>query len=182
MFPLFSRLHLGCIQGGPSGCTLCFVDVKTKVPSQYSLIILKRNSQFYVNKMWCTTLMDHPVSAIYLSKIPMTVVRNPQMEWELFDRRVSELLSSSILPCSPPPLSSFFSSDMRDEWEEGEWLWKKEGWMDRWWNSSLCSPSKFRVERGHHRCLLWTCDPFVWLVMVLIPALSRYMVVHQVVH
>ena len=33
-------------QCGPSGCTLSFVDNKTKVLSQYSLLILKQNSQF----------------------------------------------------------------------------------------------------------------------------------------
>ena len=38
------------VQGGPSGCTLPFVGFKTKVPSQYSLLILKPNSQFDVNK------------------------------------------------------------------------------------------------------------------------------------
>ena len=38
------------VQGDPSGCTLAFVDVKTKVPLQYSLLILKCNSQFNVNK------------------------------------------------------------------------------------------------------------------------------------
>ena len=37
------------VQGGPSGCTLHLVDIKTKVPSQNSLFILKCNSQFDVN-------------------------------------------------------------------------------------------------------------------------------------
>ena len=40
------------LQGGPSGFTLPLFDIKTKVPSQYSLRILKRNSQFDVNKMY----------------------------------------------------------------------------------------------------------------------------------
>ena len=38
------------LQGGPSGCTLPFVDIKTKVRSQYKPHILKRNFQFDVNK------------------------------------------------------------------------------------------------------------------------------------
>ena len=42
------------------------VDIETKVLSQYSLLILKQNSQFYVNKTWCTTLMDHPVGPVYI--------------------------------------------------------------------------------------------------------------------
>ena len=38
------------LQGGPSGCTLPFLDIKTKVPSQYIILILKCNAQFDVNK------------------------------------------------------------------------------------------------------------------------------------
>ena len=34
------------VQGGPAGFALPFVDIKTKVPSQYRLLILKQNSQF----------------------------------------------------------------------------------------------------------------------------------------
>ena len=30
---------------------LAFVDIKTKAPTQYSLLLLKCNSQFYVNKI-----------------------------------------------------------------------------------------------------------------------------------
>ena len=42
---------VAALQGGSSGCTLPFSDVKINVPSQYGLLILKRNSQFNVNKL-----------------------------------------------------------------------------------------------------------------------------------
>ena len=35
------RKLFNVIQGGPSGCTLPFVEIKTKVPSQYSLLTPK---------------------------------------------------------------------------------------------------------------------------------------------
>ena len=37
-------------QGGPSGCTLHLVDIITKIPSQYSILILKCSSQFLSTK------------------------------------------------------------------------------------------------------------------------------------
>ena len=43
-FPEWSQ-----IQGCPSGCTLPFVDIKTKVWSQYKLLIVKCDFQFDVN-------------------------------------------------------------------------------------------------------------------------------------
>ena len=48
------------IQGGPSGSSLPFVDVKTKVLSHYGLLILKRDSQLHVNKNVAYNRMDHP--------------------------------------------------------------------------------------------------------------------------
>ena len=42
---------LTTVQDGSSGGTLCFDDVETNVPSQYSLLILQCNFQFDVNKM-----------------------------------------------------------------------------------------------------------------------------------
>ena len=38
------------LQGGPSGRGMQFVDIQLNVPPQYHLFILKRNSNFNVNK------------------------------------------------------------------------------------------------------------------------------------
>ena len=43
-------LDVCTIQGGPSGRGIQYVDIKLKVPPQYKLLILKRNSYFNVNK------------------------------------------------------------------------------------------------------------------------------------
>ena len=45
------------VQGGTSGCsTVCWdVDIKLKVPQQYGLFVLKRNSYFKVNKRLLAT-------------------------------------------------------------------------------------------------------------------------------
>ena len=38
------------LQGGPSARGIQFVDIKLKVPPQYELLLLNRNSYFNVNK------------------------------------------------------------------------------------------------------------------------------------
>ena len=43
------------LQGSPSGRGILFVDMKLKVPPQYKLLILKRNSFFKVNKKLSST-------------------------------------------------------------------------------------------------------------------------------
>ena len=45
-------LHIHC---GPCGRGTLFVDIKLKVPPQYTLLMLKRNSYFNVNKRMSTT-------------------------------------------------------------------------------------------------------------------------------
>ena len=45
------------VQGDPSTRVLYSVDIKTKVPSQYRLLLLKRNNKFNVNKI-CRTQAD----------------------------------------------------------------------------------------------------------------------------
>ena len=48
------------VQGGPSGCRTQLVDIKFIVPSQFKLIILKRNSYCNVNKSLSSNRWNTP--------------------------------------------------------------------------------------------------------------------------
>ena len=50
---------ISIVQGDLSGWLLAFVDIETKVPLQYGLLILKGNFQF---EKLVFHLMDHPVN------------------------------------------------------------------------------------------------------------------------
>ena len=57
MYDLGYQIYtLGNVQGGSSGRGTLFVDIKLKVPPQYELLILKRNSYFKVIATRWTTL------------------------------------------------------------------------------------------------------------------------------
>ena len=61
-----------CLQGGPSSHGIQFVDMKLKVLLQYTILILKRNSYFNVNKRLSSTRL----ATLYEWK-PTTQTRSP---------------------------------------------------------------------------------------------------------
>ena len=50
-----SDFRVSTLQGGPSGCTLRFVDIKLRVAFWYKEGIMWRNFCIDINKRWCTT-------------------------------------------------------------------------------------------------------------------------------